>query len=128
MNPIISLVLAVGMVSVPVQIPQPTQQLTATVYAYSSTVGQTDASPFVTASGERVRDGIVANNCLAFGTVVTFPELYGEKPFVVTDRMAPRMVAPVLIFGFQQLRQLVNLVNKPLPSMSFNVWPPIPLG
>lgn len=90
MNPIISLVLAVGMVSVPVQTPRPIQQLTATVYAYSSTVGQTDASPFVTASGERVRDGIVANNCLAFGTVVTFPELYGEKQFVVTDRMAPR--------------------------------------
>ncbi len=90
MNPIISLVLAVGMVSVPVQTPQPTQQLAAMVYAYSSTVGQTDASPFITASGEYVQDGIVANNCLPFGTVVTFPELFGDKQFVVEDHMAAR--------------------------------------
>ncbi|EKD79415.1 MAG: hypothetical protein ACD_41C00081G0001 [uncultured bacterium] len=86
MNPIISLVLAVGMVSVPVQNPVPTQTIGATVYAYSSTVGQTDASPFVTASGERVRDGIIANNCLPFGTIVKF----GDKQFVVADRMATR--------------------------------------
>lgn len=90
MNPIISLVLAVGMVSIPLQQPEPTQQLMATVYAYSSTVSQTDASPFVTASGEHVRDGIVANNCLPFGTVVTFPDQFGEKQFVVVDRMAIR--------------------------------------
>src|SRR3989338_5942287 len=90
MNPIISLVLAVGMVSVPVQTPQPTQQLAAIVYAYSSTTCQTDASPLVTASGEHVHDGIVANNCLPFGTVVTLPELFGDKQFVVQDRMAAR--------------------------------------
>lgn len=90
MDPITTLVLVLGLKMAPVPAVEPAKQLYSVVYAYSSTVGQTDASPFVTASGERVRDGIVANNCLPFGTVVTFPEIYGAKEFVVTDRMAAR--------------------------------------
>lgn len=58
------------------------------ITAYSSTVDQTDASPFITASGTNVRDGIVACNFLKFGTRVRFPQLYGNKIFVVEDRMA----------------------------------------
>jgi 3D (Asp-Asp-Asp) domain-containing protein len=34
-----------------------------------------------------VRDGIVANNLLPFGAKVRMPELYGDKVFVVEDRM-----------------------------------------
>lgn len=60
------------------------------VTAYSSTVDQCDASPFITARGTLVRDGIVACNFLAFGTQVMFPELYPGKVFVVEDRMAKR--------------------------------------
>ncbi|MFH2004778.1 MAG: hypothetical protein ABIK27_08630 [Bacteroidota bacterium] len=59
-----------------------------TVTAYSSTPDQTDATPFITASGAHVYDGIVACNFLRFGTRVRFPELYGDKIFVVEDRMA----------------------------------------
>lgn len=55
--------------------------------AYSSTVWQTDDTPFITAAGTYVRDGIVANNLLAFGTKIRIPEIYGEKVFVVEDRM-----------------------------------------
>lgn len=73
-----------------VEVPKPQRTITATLFSYSSTVGQTDASPFTTASGEQVRDGIIANNCLPFGTKVTIPELYGDKVFTVADRMAPR--------------------------------------
>ena len=58
------------------------------VTAYSSTPDQTDASPFITAKGSHVRDGIVAANFLKFGTEVKFPEIYGDKIFVVEDRMA----------------------------------------
>ena len=58
------------------------------VTAYSSTPDQTDDSPFITASGTYVRDGIVAANFLKFGTQVKFPRLYGDKVFVVEDRMA----------------------------------------
>jgi len=54
---------------------------------YSSTVAQTDSTPFITASGSTVKDGIVANNMLPFGTEIRIPELYGEKVFVVEDRM-----------------------------------------
>jgi len=55
---------------------------------YSSTPDQTDATPFITASGTYVRDGIIACNFLKFGTRVQFPQLYGDKIFVVEDRMA----------------------------------------
>ena len=63
------------------------QKLVA-VTAYSSTADQTDSTPFITASGTNVRDGIVACNFLRFGTKVRFPQLYGDKIFVVEDRMA----------------------------------------
>ena len=57
---------------------------------YSSTPDQTDDSPFITASGTRVRDGIVATNMLPFGTKIRIPEIYGDKIFVVEDRMNRR--------------------------------------
>jgi len=58
--------------------------------AYSSTVWETDEDPYTTASGSKVRDGIIANNLLPFGTKVKMPEIYGDKVFVVTDRMNSR--------------------------------------
>lgn len=65
-----------------------TQQ--AWITAYSSTPDQTDDTPFITASGKNVRDGIIATNHLKFGTRVQIPELFGDKVFVVEDRMHPR--------------------------------------
>ena len=58
------------------------------VTAYSSTPDQTDSTPFITAAGTPVRDGVAACNFLKFGTRVRFPQLYGDKIFVVEDRMA----------------------------------------
>lgn len=60
------------------------------VTAYSSTPDQTDDSPFITAMGTHVRDGIIACNFLKFGTKVRLPEIYGDKVFVVEDRMAKK--------------------------------------
>ncbi|MEK7138345.1 MAG: hypothetical protein AAB787_02435 [Patescibacteria group bacterium] len=60
------------------------------VTAYSSTPEETDDTPFITASGSTVRDGIVATNLLPFGTKVMIPEHFGEKVFVVEDRMHSR--------------------------------------
>lgn len=63
---------------------------------YSSTPDQTDSTPFITASGTYVRDGIIAANVYAngrripFGTLVRIPEVYGDKIFVVEDRMHAR--------------------------------------
>ena len=60
------------------------------VTAYSSTPDQTDDTPFITASGNWVRDGIVATNILPMGTKIKIPEVYGDRIFVVDDRMHPR--------------------------------------
>ena len=59
--------------------------------AYSSTPDQTDDTPFITASGKHVADGMLANNMLPFGTKVRIPKLYGDKIFVIQDRMNKRM-------------------------------------
>lgn len=60
------------------------------VSAYNSEPGQTDDTPFITASNTRTRDGIVATNSLPFGTVVRFPDYSGDKEYVVEDRMNKR--------------------------------------
>jgi 3D (Asp-Asp-Asp) domain-containing protein len=64
------------------------RKLLVVATAYSSTVWQTDDTPYTTAAGTSVRDGIIANNVLPFGTRVRIPELYGDKIFVVEDRMS----------------------------------------
>lgn len=58
--------------------------------AYSSTKDQTDSTPFITAANTPVRDGIVAANFLRFGTKIRLPTLYGDKIFIVEDRMNER--------------------------------------
>ncbi len=58
--------------------------------AYASVPDETDATPFITASGKHVKDGIIANNMLPFGTKIRIPKLYGGKVFTVEDRMHPR--------------------------------------
>ena len=64
------------------------QQVTVT--AYSSTPEETDDTPFITASGTHVREGVVAANFLPLGTTIKIPELYGDRLFVVEDRMHER--------------------------------------
>jgi 3D (Asp-Asp-Asp) domain-containing protein len=64
------------------------KKLKVIITAYSSTVWQTDNDPFITASGKEVRDGIIANNLLPFGTRIMIPELFGSKIFTVEDRMS----------------------------------------
>ncbi len=58
--------------------------------AYTSRPEETDSTPFITADGSHVRDGIVAANFLKFGTKIRVPELYGDKIFEVHDRMNKR--------------------------------------
>jgi 3D (Asp-Asp-Asp) domain-containing protein len=58
--------------------------------AYSSSPDETDDTPFITASGERVRDGIVATNFLPMNSTIQIPEIFGDKVFIVKDRMHHR--------------------------------------
>ncbi len=60
------------------------------VTAYSSTPDQTDDTPFITASGTRVRWGVVAANFLPIGTRLRLPDYYGDQVFIVEDRMNAR--------------------------------------
>jgi len=58
---------------------------------YTSRASECDSSPFVTASGARVRMGIVANNCLAFNEKILVKISEGNtKELVVKDRMNKR--------------------------------------
>ncbi len=63
---------------------------TVWITAYSSTPEETDDTPFTTASGQTVRDGIVATNLYPFGTKLQIPLHFGDKVFEVQDRMHAR--------------------------------------
>ena len=66
---------------------RPVSYLYTTATAYSSTKDQTDSTPFISASGRRVYDGMVAANFLKFGTKIKMPQIFGNKIFTVHDRM-----------------------------------------
>ena len=93
---------------------EPTYTWTVPVTAYSSTVDQTDSTPFITANGTTVHWGVIAANFLRFDTCVRFPDLYGDQWFVVEDRKHERFSESIDIwfptreeaqaFGFQTVR------------------------
>ncbi len=58
--------------------------------AYNSVPGQTDDTPFITASGTHTRPGVIAANFLPIGTHLTIPDIYGDQVFIVEDRMNSR--------------------------------------
>jgi len=64
------------------------------ITAYNSEVGQTDDSPCITANGFDVcshgQEDTIAANFLFFGTKVRIPGLFGDRVFVVRDRMNER--------------------------------------
>lgn len=64
------------------------------VTAYNSEAAQTDGSPCTTANGfnvcEHGVEDTIAVNFLPFGSKVRMPELFGDRVFVVRDRMNSR--------------------------------------
>jgi 3D (Asp-Asp-Asp) domain-containing protein len=76
----------------------PVKTVWVVVTAYNSVPGQTDNSPCITANGhdlckqytEQGFGNTIAANFMQFGTVVRMPELFGDKQFVVRDRMNAR--------------------------------------
>jgi 3D (Asp-Asp-Asp) domain-containing protein len=65
-----------------------------TITAYNSEAAQCDDTPCITANGfdlceHGVEDSIAAN-FLKFGTRIRMPELFGDRIFVVRDRMHER--------------------------------------
>ncbi|OGF25241.1 hypothetical protein A2331_06035 [Candidatus Falkowbacteria bacterium RIFOXYB2_FULL_34_18] len=68
-----------------------------TVTAYNSEAGQCDDTPCISANGfnlckHNIEDS-VATNAFPFGTKIRMPELFGDRIFIVRDRMNKRYVA-----------------------------------
>ena len=79
-----------------------------TIYGYSSTVDQTDSTPFITADGTTVKRGIIANNCYEFGTVV-YIEFGGIcRRFTVRDRMNKRYGCEVWDIWFETRQEALD--------------------
>lgn len=73
---------------------EPTKTIYVYASAYNSLPGQTDASPCITANGfnacEHGIEDTVAMNNIPMGTKIKIPALYGDRVFVVRDRMNAR--------------------------------------
>lgn len=87
------------------------ETINTTITGYSSTVDQTNSEPFITASGAWVRDGIVAANFLPFGTKIRIPEYFGDKVFIVKDRMNRRYTNRVDVW-FYTRQEAINFGLK----------------
>lgn len=76
------------------KLPKVIRTSTHTMTAYNSDPRQTDDSPCITANGfnvcEHGVEDTIAANFLKFGTKVMIPELFGDRVFVVRDRMNKR--------------------------------------
>lgn len=86
--------------------------INALITGYSSTHWETDDTPFITASGGDVKDGIVANNLLPFGTRIKIPGIYGDKIFVVEDRMNKRVGYYCFDIWFSSRQEALNFGAK----------------
>jgi 3D (Asp-Asp-Asp) domain-containing protein len=97
-----------------------------TITAYNSDPAQTDDTPCITANGfdvcEHGQEDTIAANFLKFGTKIRIPELYGDRIFVVRDRMNKRYTSRIDIwmknksdarsFGVQVAKiEVVEFVN-----------------
>jgi len=79
--------------------------------AYNSEVGQTDNDPCTTANGYNLcknnKEDSIAANFLKFGTKVRIPELFGDKVFIVRDRMNSRYQERVDVW-FKNRQDAIN--------------------
>ncbi|MCK9578775.1 3D domain-containing protein [bacterium] len=91
---------------------QKIKRIKVVITAYSSEVEQTDDTPHITANGTLVKDGIVANNMLPFGTKIKIPSLYGNKVFTVTDRMNARKGNYAIDIWFPTTEEAINFGVK----------------
>ena len=91
---------------------EPVRKIDVMVTAYSSTFAETDDTPFTTASGTTVREGVVANNLLPFGSRIRIPGIFGDKVFTVEDRMHWRKSGYQVDIWFPNTSEAVNFGVK----------------
>lgn len=115
--------------NLPVKTEKTIDTRTVWVTAYSSSPNETDDTPLITATNKKVQDGFLAANFLPFGTKVKIPALFGDKIFVVEDRMSRRKVDFVdvwmpakedaLEFGIHQTEiEIVEMGTIPNPLVA----------
>ena len=91
------------------------QPLDVWVTAYSSSPDETDDTPFVTASGSMVHDGVAAANFLPIGSKFRIPKMFGDKVFTVEDRMNPRYNdVQIVDVWMGSKEQAINFGKRPL--------------
>lgn len=79
------------------------------ITSYNADEAQTDADPNTMASGKKVYQGAIANNCLAFGTKV---RIEGLGVFTVEDRMNKRYGCDVFDIFQTKPQNNVAIINK----------------
>jgi len=87
------------------------QEMTGVFTAYTASVAETDSDPTITASNQEVRKGIIANNCLPFGTKVKV----NNKIYEVQDRMNERFGCHKFDIYMCDYYDAVNFGIKELP-------------
>jgi 3D (Asp-Asp-Asp) domain-containing protein len=92
--------------------PKVIKKMKVVVTGYSSTIWETDETPELTASGTQVREGVVASNGLPIGTKIKIPEIFGDKIFVIEDRMNPRVGPYHIDIWFPDYSQAKNFGTK----------------
>jgi 3D (Asp-Asp-Asp) domain-containing protein len=78
--------------------------------AYTADGAQTDSSPTITASNQKVQEGIIANNCLPFGTKIKV----NGKIYEVQDRMHDRYGCDNFDIYMHDYSRAVNFGIRPL--------------
>ena len=72
---------------------KPQRTLRTIITGFSSSrdeTGDNPWNPWITASGVRVHSGTAASNFLPFGTKIRIPSLFGDRIFVIEDRLHNR--------------------------------------
>ena len=87
-------------------------KILAVITCYNPVEAQCDSNPEITASGKKVREGFIANNCLKFGTSVVIE----DKIYVVEDRMNKRYdeckFFDILLFNLKEARECGRQVKE----------------
>ena len=87
-------------------------KILAVITCYNPVEAQCDSNPEITASGKKVREGFIANNCLKFGTSVVIE----DKIYVVEDRMNKRYdeckFFDILLFDLKEARECGKKIKE----------------
>ena len=88
------------------------------ITGYSSTVDQCDSTPFITASGQRVRTGIVASNEFPFGTMLKINGL--PLNYEVQDRMNRRYKSGEIDIWFPTREEAIEFGKQVMEIIKLN--------